>query len=312
MKVLKSLLVIAIVTIAAGSAAAVDQAAQPAQPPQSPTAPIKGTVGFSFMSDYVWRGINLTDVLGGHEGTGAYMGTYGLGVDLVDLSPEMSGKVSATFQQVYFKQYDNTDAHLAMNDFAINYTNYCPFMNGDWTLGYRYYKFENVPAMRHSGLSSDSQEVSAQFAWHDGEFFKCITGEDMGTKVLHPTVTYIYDYELAQGGLLMGSLSHPFDLSEASPELAGLSLTPSVLATVDNRYYGGLTQSLAPVFPQGISKTTRLAYLEYGLNLGANLSKMLGITYGTLKANVGCEYYNTFEQFMEDGWVSYMNVSYNW
>ena len=39
------------------------------------TAPVKGKVGYTFMTDYIWHGINLTKTLGGHEGTGAHVGT---------------------------------------------------------------------------------------------------------------------------------------------------------------------------------------------------------------------------------------------
>ena len=313
MKVSKSLLVLCIAGLAVSAAMAAEQTAPVSQAPpksESLTAPIKGMVGYTFMSDYVWRGLNLTKTLGGHGGKGAHLANYGLGLDLADVSEDMAGTVWVKFDQVYFNSYAGTDVSLAKTDWAVSYTNACPVMNGNWTIEYRNIAFNEAGVLR--GIDADTQELSAQFAYNDGELYKSITGEDMGNRVLYPTIKYIYDYELAQGGLLIMGVSHPFDLAEASPDLDGLSLTPSLTATVDNRYYGGLTDSISPAFSQGIRETTKLAYLEYGLNLGANLSKMMGITSGKLMTNAGVVYDNTFEDFMDDGWWSYVGISYNW
>ncbi|MDO8303336.1 MAG: hypothetical protein Q7T18_08845 [Sedimentisphaerales bacterium] len=314
MKVSKSLLVVCLVGLTVGTAMAAEQAATTApQKSESLACPIKGMVGYTFMSDYVWRSLNLTKALGGHSGKGANVANYGLGLDLADVSEDMAGMVWVKFDQVYFNSYAGTDASLAKTDFAASYTLACPVMDGDWTLEYRNISFNEVGILR--GADADTQEMSAQFAWNDGNWWKSVTGEDMGKRILNPTITYIYDYELAQGGLLLVGLSHPFDLAGISPDLDGLTLTPAPTLVVDNRYYGGMANSLGtPLFNtnENVHKTTKIAYTQFNLDLGVNLSKMMGVTSGKLMANAGIGYVSSVESFLEDTLYSYAGISYKW
>ena len=75
-----------------------------------------------------------------------------------------------------------------------------------------------------------------------------MTGDDLGKKILYPTIKYMYDADQAEGGLLSFGLSHPFDLSQADPVLTGLTLTPSWDIVYDHRYYGGLAESFGNAF----------------------------------------------------------------
>jgi hypothetical protein len=316
MKVLKSLLVLAIVGLVAGTAVAEEQmaqTAQTAQPPESLTAPIKGTVGYTFMTDYIWHGMNLTETLGGHQGTGASMMNYGLGLDLSDLSPDLAGTVWVTLDQVYFNRYDNTDASLAETSWAVIYNVACPFTDGDWTFAYRNINFNRVASLRH--VDADTQEFSAKYGWNDGDFFRDMTGEEMGKKVLYPTIEYMADFDQATGGLLTFGLSHPFDLAQCDPQMTGLTLTPSWDIVVDHRYYGGLAESFGNGFISEsgtASKTTKFAYMDFGLNLGANLSKMMNIKCGKLAANAGIAYVDSIEKFLDDTLYSYVGISFSW
>ena len=117
MKALKFTLIVAMVL--AGTAVAADQTtAQMAQAPQkteSPISPVKVMAGYTYMTDYIWHGINLTKQLGGNEGSGANVGNVGVGLDLADIGPEYQGTVWVTGQQVWFNKYDDTDAHLAQD-----------------------------------------------------------------------------------------------------------------------------------------------------------------------------------------------------
>ncbi|HEY5140008.1 MAG TPA: hypothetical protein VIJ25_11930, partial [Methylococcales bacterium] len=88
MKVSKSLLVVCIVGLALGTAMAAEQMAQETPKSESLTCPVKGTVGVTYMSDYLWHGMNLTKMLGGHSGTGATVANYGLGLDMAEVNPD--------------------------------------------------------------------------------------------------------------------------------------------------------------------------------------------------------------------------------
>ena len=309
MKIFKSTLLIAVLALLACPAFAADQMIT--QKTESLTSPIKGAVGYTYMTDYLWHGINLTKVLGGSEGSGANVGNVGAGLDLSDIGPEYQGTVWLTGQQVYFNRFAGTDADLAKTDWAVAYNVFCPFMDGDWTFEYRNINFNNVGVLRHA--DADTQELSAQFAWNDGNYVKCVTGEDFGKKVLYPTIKYTHDADEVGGGLLTFGLSHPFDLSQADPALTGLTLTPSWDIVWDHRYYGGLAESFGDAFGTGeADKTDKVAYMDFGLNLGVNLSRMMNITAGKLAANFGVAYVDSVEKFLEDTLYGYAGISYNW
>jgi hypothetical protein len=309
MKVAKTFAVLGILAMALSTAIAADQ---------SFSAPIQGKVGYSFMSDYMWRGVNMSNVLGGHEGTGAQEATYGAGINFNDLSPDLPGTFWVTVQQAYFNDFEGTDGNLAKNDVFLSYM-LTDLLGGDWTFGYRYYEWRHVNMINGIPITGDNtthtQEASIQYALNDGELFKSLTGQDWGKRVLNPTVTYIYDYEMADGGLLMGSLSHDFDLAEITPDLTGLSLTPSWSIVFDDEYYAPYFSSLSggAIRDEGDRK---VAYMQYGLNLGADLSKMMSWKAYKLVANVGVGYVNAYEHvaknILTDQLFSYFNISLKW
>ena len=63
---------------------------------------------------------------------------------------------------------------------------------------------------------------------------------------------------------------------------------------------------------ENVAKMDKVAYMDFGLNLGANLSKMMNITTGKLMANVGVAYVDSVENFLEDTLYGYAGISYNW
>ena len=309
MKVVKSLVVVGIIAVAASFAMA-----------ESITSPIKGKVGYSYMSDYMWRGLNMTKILGNNKGQGAQEMTYGAGLNLADLSPDYSGELWVTYQQAYWDAYDYTDAHQAKDDISISYTNAAPLIDADWTVEYRYYRWnaaKRLNKIAFDDMNLDTQEITLALSINDGCFWKGMTGSDMGKKVLDPTFKYIYDYELADnGGVLLFGLDHPFDLAEVfGPDMTGLSLTPSWQIAMDNRYYNRYLNNLTgeEVIDKG---STKVAYMEYGVNLGADISKMASMKSGKLTVNGGISFVDGVQHFVDnvltDTLYSYMNVMYKW
>jgi hypothetical protein len=300
-KVLASLLV---VVCAAGALQAAND--------QSLTYPVQGNIGYTFMSDYMWHGINATKVFGGHSGTGAHEWWVNLGIDLKDLNPDYYGIVRVNFDQVYFSQYADTDGHQAKDDYSVSYT--LPnVLEGDWTATYRYYNWLNLNGV--SG-TKQSQELDFKYAYYDGSLWQAITGSDWGKQVIYPTIEYIYDWEMAEkGGLLIGSISHPFQLEDIAPELTGLSLTPGASLAYDMDYYGNYFNSL--VGANFFEEHKQMAYADYTLNLGADISKMAGIKAGKLTANAGIGFLNGFAKLapadtLKDTLYSYFNVGFGW
>ncbi|OHB54142.1 MAG: hypothetical protein A2Y07_03005 [Planctomycetes bacterium GWF2_50_10] len=310
MKAAKCLLVAGIIAVAFSSVMA-----------ESLTSPIQGKVGYSFMSDYMWRGLNMSRILGNNLGGGAQEMTYAAGINLADLSPDYSGQVWVTYQQAYFNHFDFTDAHEAKNDISVSYTNAVPFLDADWTIAYRYYSWnavKTINAVAFPNMHLNTQEITLQLALNDGCWWKSATGADMGKRVLNPTFQYVYDYDLADnGGLLLFGLSHAFDLAEVfGPDLTGLSLTPSWQVAMDNRFYKRYVNGLAGENILDDEGTTKVAYMEYGLNLGADISKMASMKSGKLTLNGGVAFVNAFEKIaknvLTDQLYSYVNVQYKW
>lgn len=279
--------------------------------PTNLTSPVKGTVGYTFISDYMFRGLNMSDILGNQVGRGAHELTYGLSLDLAELGIEDVGDIGVTVKQAYLAKYAGTNANLAKTDIALSLTHPCPF--GTLTFEWRNYKWSNSP---YSGGNEATAEVVLGLAVKDGELIETLTGEDMGENVLNPKVTWIIDYDLADGGQLwLFDLSHPFDLGQVGPELAGVTLTPTWTLAVDNRYYGSYVRNLTG---GALSRkdTTRFAYMEYGVNAGADLTEVLGLTCGRLGVKGGVAFVHTFEKLhasvLNDTLYSYVSLVYNW
>jgi len=277
------------------------------------TSPVKGTVGYTFMSDYMWRGLNMSDIIANRVGSGVHELTYGLSMDLAEMDMDEVGTLGVTVKQAYFGEYAGTDAHLAKTDMAVSLTHPCPDGYGTMKAVYRNFKWSNTP---YTGGTERSQEVVLSMAFNDGDLMQTLTGEDMGENVLNPVVTWIIDYDMADGGQLWQfDLSHPFDMGEVGDELAGITLTPTWKLAVDNRYYGSYIKNLTngSVSPED---TTRVAYMEYGVNAMSDLSDMFGITCGKLGIKGGLGFVHTFEKLssevLEDTLYSYVGLTYNW
>ena len=278
--------------------------------PTDLTSPVKGTVSYRFMSDYMWRGLNMTDVWGGSKGRGAQELTYGLTLDLADVGVDDVGTVGVTLTEAYFSSFAGTDASKAFTDFDITLTRACPWTGGTWTIGYSNYKWANSP---FAGKER-SQEVSAAYSFKDGKILEMLTGNDMGDNVLNPVIQYVLDYDSADGGgLLILGLSHPFDGAQIAPEIAGVTLTPALTLVYDNRYYGSYLDSLTGAKPNPVSPGDhqKMAYLEYALNAGVDLTETLGLTCGKLNLTTGLAYLDGV--VITDGkWYGHVGVSYNW
>lgn len=281
--------------------------------PTDLTAPVKGTIGYTLISDYMFRGLNISDIVGGHVGRGAHELSYGLSLDLAEVGLEDVGVVGVTAKQAYLGAYAGTNANLAKTDIAVSLTRPCPLLDGVFTFEWRNYNWSNLP---FAGGHGRTQELTAKLALKDGKLIEALTGEDMGESVLNPTIQYIIDYDMADGGqVLLIGLSHAFDMAEYMPELAGVTLTPSWTVAIDNRYYGSYIKNLANR-ALVTEDTTKFAYMEYGVSAGADLTEMVGLTCGKLGINGGIGFVQALENLakgvLHDTLYSYVSLVYSW
>jgi len=281
------------------------------------TSPVKGKLSYTFITDYMFRGLNMSDILGGHVGRGNHEVTYGVSVDLADVGIDNVGELGLTVKNAFLIAYKNTNANRALTDISISLTRPCELLDmvdGMVTIEWRNYKWENQNTF--TGGNERTQEVTLGLSFSDGAIFEALTGKDMGKNVLNPTIKWICDYELADGGQLwLFGLSHPVDLGECTPELAGLTLKPSWTIAVDNRYYGSYISNLTngAVDPE---ETTRFAYMDWGLGASADLTRTVGLNCGKLGIQGGIGFVQALEKLqnmvLHDNLYSYVSLVYEW
>lgn len=236
------------------------------------------SVGYTFMTDYVWLGLNMTEDQGGSKGKGAHEMAYSLST-----STEF-GRLGVTAKQVYYNSYVGTDASLAKTEITVSLTRPAEFIDGNLTLAWTNRKWENSAFLGETR----SEEVSATLAIK---------------AALNPTITYVLDYDTADNGqLFIVGLSHPIDLAEASPDLVGITLTPSATLIVDHRYYGAYLNNLKDETTNNI--TTKSSVILWGLNAGAKLCDNVSL-------NAGVVYVNGFKSVIEDLIYGYAGLKYS-
>jgi hypothetical protein len=242
---------------------------------------------------------------------------YGISVGLADLGISDVGTLGITMKHAFMSHYQNTSANLAKTDFSINLSMPCSMLEaveGQFLIEYRNYKWHNQNT--YSGGDERSQEIALGLAFNEGPIVEALTGKNMSESFLNPTIKVILDYELADGGMLwLFGFSHPIDMAEYTPELAGLTLTPGLTIAIDNRYYGSYIRNLTGgAIPR--RDTTRFAYFDWGLGASADLTDTLGITCGTLGLKGGIGYLQAFEKLapsvLHDTVYSYVSLVYEW
>ncbi len=280
-------------------------------------SPVKGNLGYTFVTDYMFRGLNMSDILGGRVGRGNHELSYGINFDLADVGIEDVGEFGLNVKHALFVAYQNTSSNLAKTDIALSLTRPCNLLDtidGTVSLEWRTYKWHNQNT--YTGGNERTQEIALALAFKDGAMIETLTGKDMGENVLNPTIKWIIDYDLADGGQLwFFGISHPIEMAQCMPELAGITLKPSWTIVVDNRYYGSyvsnLTNGAVPV-----PDVTRFAYIDWGLGAGADLTETIGLNCGSLGIQGGIGFVHTFEKYQDsvlnDNLYSYVSLVYEW
>ncbi|KKM20642.1 hypothetical protein LCGC14_1643400, partial [marine sediment metagenome] len=228
------------------------------------------SLDYTLVTDYVWRGINLSE----YAGEGREKLNHQLSVG-VEFTPGEAGLPDiGTFGfNVWFEWYGGQEKltpgsadNLQETDYTI-YWSYdlskiCAVLPLDFETGWIGYNFPRLKGDAHF-----TNEWYFSLALQDEKVF--------GRSLLNPTVTYYMDLDDVQAGFLTLGISHDFPLAELGlqgcPVMKDVTVTPSLLLALDHRYYDkvGLGAST--------STGTKLAYIEYGLAAAYDLSSALSI-----------------------------------
>ncbi len=227
---------------------------------ESPASPFSFGLEYSLYSDYIFRGINFSEFPGEGRERLNHQLSVDFGVDLGLLLDRDAGSLGTLSLNTWFewfaaqKKIDPADGgqNLQEVDYTIAWSYDLEPIASNFTLGYVFYSFPNAKV-------ANTQEWTLALQHNDAWMWKWLWA-DNAEGVLNPSIFYAMDVVAAPGGgwLELG-ISHEFQGAD------NLTVTPGVIAAIDHRY-------LDPILGTGRTGTTRLAYVQYGLNVGYDLS----------------------------------------
>jgi hypothetical protein len=214
------------------------------------------------VSDYIWRGVNLSE----YRGERGERPNHQLNV-AASYDTEKFGSFNLG---LWFEWYAGQHALIADSGSDLQEIDY----TASWS-----YTIEPLATTVELGwLSYHLPQVHGDFQ-NTNEWFIKLGYDDsklFGTEgpVLNPTVAYYYDVDDVKGGQwLEFGISHDFVLADMgcaeTPFLKYVTVTPSAVLGVNHRYF---------------VKSTQLGNLNYGLAVGYDLSSAMNIPkqYGSL------------------------------
>jgi len=230
---------------------------------ESSSSPFSFGLEYSLYSDYIFRGINFSEFpREGRERLNHQL-SIDFGVDLGLLFDRDAGSLGTLSLNTWFEWFAAQKTidplaggqNLQEVDYSIAWSYDIESIATTLSLGYVFFSFPNAKA-------ANTQEWTISLEHNDAWMWKWLWPKNEDG-VLNPSIFYVMDVVAAPGGswLELG-ISHGFQVAE------NMMLTPSVTAAIDHRY-------LDPILGTGRGGSTRFAYVQYGLNIGYDLSAAL-------------------------------------
>ena len=247
--------------------------AEPAQAEEMPKA-FGFAIDYTYTTDYVWRGINLSE----YDGEGSEDPNHQMGVGFTLATEPLVGTDFGTFGvSFWFEWYGGqaelgSDGSLQEVDYTVNWARSVPGLPLAVELGWIAYEF---PQLTDDGRCT--QEIYASLALEEEELF--------GMEIVNPYFAYYLDVDDVRASWMEFGISHEFTPADVGagnvPCLEPLTVTPSFVMGIDHRYYdeagfGGAT---------GVD--THIGNLQYGLDVGYDIGSALGMPpeYGSVTLN---------------------------
>jgi hypothetical protein len=278
-------------------------------------------VDYTFVSDYVWRGINATEFQGeGHERP-CHQLRFGLESDSTDWLDVDLGTVGAT---AWFQWYGGFLAqtngqsgdHLQQVDYSLYWKRNVPELGTHFELGWVYRTWPRVHdiAPDVAGDEETTYEVYVKLTFDDSAFF--------GTEkpVFSPYIYYGLDYDLAdEGSWIELGVSHEFILADlepfsSAPMLNYMKVTPSASLGIDHRYLDSSTLQKISTTARG-TRSTKFANLLLGVAFDYDLTGAMGVSeeYGTLNAGAFVYFSDALrEDILNDTLYGGVRIGYSW
>lgn len=235
---------------------------EPADAEAAPS-PFSVSISYALYSDYIFRGINLSE----HEREGSealnHQATFSLSADAARLLGGQPGQLGSLNFEAWFEWYadqhalnpDTGGQNLQEFDFTLSWSYELAPLATTVTLGTVFYRIPNSE-------TADSSELFLRVEHNDAWMWRGLWPDNQDG-VLNPCFAYWRDVDLLSGAQWFEfGASHDFTLAQH------LTLTPCVMLAVDHRYLG-------PALGRWDEVGTQVAYVQYSLNVDYDLSGLL-------------------------------------
>ena len=295
--------------------------------------PLRIKLDYTLVTDYVWRGFNLTE----YPGEGTERPSHQFGIDLALDLTELAGSeanLGHAGARVWIQCYSgylaqtakaaaaagtsaSSGDHLQQVDYTLYWdVDFERVVEVEVGLTYRTWprlKSMSLPAGLPPYNNGDeaTTEIYLKAKFDDSDLF----GRDM--PLLSPSVYYGLDIdETDEGSWIEIGIEHEFNFrdlgvfEEATP-MRHFTVTPSVILGIDHRYLDTFGRFARRVH----QKADRLAFLSYGLDFSYDLSSALQMRpeHGKLKLGAFVNFSDALrEDLLNDELYGGFMVGYEW
>jgi len=260
------------------------------------SVPLYLYINYTLVSDYVFRGANLSEYAGeGREKLNHQLGV-GLELDTSELGWNI-GSFGFLFWGEWFEGQE-----------MLTPTSSGTLQEVDYTIYWRY-EISKIYTTLETGWTALTFPQLGGDAYYTNEWYISLSFDDsplFSTEepVLNPYIAYYLDTDDVDGGWLEWGISHDFPMSNmglaGTPILKDITLTPSFVMGIDDGQYG---------------RSMRVANLRYGLDVAYDLSGALNIPekYGSMTIT-GFIYFSDaiFSEVLNDEFWGGVTFGYAW
>ncbi|MEK6676002.1 MAG: hypothetical protein AABZ47_10155 [Planctomycetota bacterium] len=268
-------------------------------------SPFSISATYSLYSDYILRGINLSEYRGEGREKPNHQMTTSITTDVGLLFGEDAGSWGSFGFVTFFEWFAaqrkidpvGGGQNLQEVDYSMSWSYPLTPISSTFTLGYTFLTFPNR-------TQANTHEWYVKLAHNDTWMWKWLWPDNDGP-VLSPWVFLSHDVDSAAGGSWIETgVKHDFAVVE------NVTVSPAMTLAIDHRYLDRLLAT-------GSRGSTRLAYLQYALSVGYNLSSALNWSdkYGTVVLSGFLNFNDALGNTDDDGTISdefYGGISLGW
>ncbi len=266
---------------------------------QEKSQAISVSLDYTIVSDYIFRGANFSEYAGeGREKLNHQLG-FGIELDTAELGANLGTFGFFFWGEWYADQVSALNTPLGTGnslqevDYTISWSYEIAELFTTVELGWIAYTFPQTGGDAHY-----THEWYVSLGFDDSVLF--------GTEgsVLNPYVAYYWDVDDVDGAWLEWGISHGFGLADlglgSTAVLKDITITPSLVMGVDNGQMG---------------KSMRMANLQYGIDVGYDISAAIGMPEkcGSIGLNLFLYFSDAVhDAFLNDEFWGGMTLSYAW